>query len=78
MIQMPKAPAASAKPALPAPPVGKDWPVVVNHLRTLAALPWTPETSSALGQVVANIVGDMHGPHNRKRTPKPKKASKTK
>jgi hypothetical protein len=78
---MPKAPAPSAsatQPTQPAIPVGKDWPVVVNHLRSLAALPWTPETSSALGQFVANIQGDLHGPHNRKRTPKPKSSGKTK
>jgi hypothetical protein len=78
---MPKATKDSAgatQPVQPAMPVGKDWPVVVDHLRTLAALPWTPKTSSALGQFVANIVGDTHGPHNRKRTPKPKSSGKTK
>jgi hypothetical protein len=78
---MPKKPATSAsatEATQPVTPVGKDWPVVVNHLRSLAALPWTPETSSALGQIVANIQGDFHGPHNRKRTPKPKSAKKVK
>jgi len=78
---MPKTPARSASatpPVQPAIPVGKDWPVVVNHLRTLAALPWTPGTSTALGQIVDSIVGDLHGPHNRKRTPKPKSSGKAK
>jgi hypothetical protein len=78
---MPKKPvlsAGAAQAVKPPFPVGKDWPLVVSHLRTLAALPWTPETSSALGQFVANIQGDLHGPHNRKRTPKAKSAAKTK
>jgi hypothetical protein len=78
---MPKAPkgsASAAQPVQPSVPVGKDWPVVVNHLRTLAALPWTPETSSALGQFIANIQGHTHGPGNRKRTPKPKSSAKAK
>jgi len=78
---MPKKSAPSAKatpPVQPPIPVGKDWPVVMNHLHSLAALPWTPETSSALGQFVANITGAYHGPHGRKRTPKPKSSAKTK
>ncbi|MGA2047574.1 MAG: hypothetical protein ABSG96_07770 [Terracidiphilus sp.] len=78
---MPKKPAASAiaiQPAQPPISVGKDWPIVVNHLNSLAALPWTPETSSALGQIVANIEGSFHGPKNRKRTPKPKRSGKAK
>lgn len=78
---MPKKPAASTSATQPDQPpisVGKDWPIVLNHLHSLAALPWTPETASALGQIVANIQGNYHGPHNRKRTPKPKSSGKAK
>jgi len=48
-----------------------------NHLSN-KQLPWTPETASALGQIVANIQGNYHGPHNRKRTPQPKNSGKAK
>lgn len=69
---MPKTTALSAAaPGQASIPVGKDWPVVMNHLRTLTKLPWTPETSNALGQFVANITGHTHsGLHDPKHVPK--------
>ena len=70
--------ASTTQPAQPPTPVGKDWPLVVDHLRTLAKLPWTPQTSSALGKFVDNIVWDTHGPENRKRTAKRKTTGKAK
>jgi hypothetical protein len=52
-------------------PVDKDWPLVMNHLRTLTELPRTPETSNAQGQSFFTITGSTHsGLPGQKRIPK--------
>lgn len=69
---MAKATGGSKSNPTPGPvPVGKDWALVMNHLHTLAKLPWTPKTSKALRDSVLYIENYTHlGMHSHKRVAK--------
>lgn len=53
-------------------PVGDDWDGVIDNLRKLAASGLTPESESALNQMIVTFQGHTHdGLPGPKRVPKP-------
>jgi hypothetical protein len=53
-------------------PVGDDWDNVIDHLKSLSKLGLTPESQSALDQMIFTFQGPTtHGPKATKRIPKP-------
>lgn len=52
-------------------PVGEDWELVVDHIKTLAKLPLSSETRSALNQMIPAFQGPhTHGGRGTKRIPR--------
>jgi hypothetical protein len=59
-------------------PVGDDWDSVVDTLKSLSKLGLTPESQTALNQMIVTFQGPgTHGPKGTKRIPKPHLSSKS-
>jgi hypothetical protein len=68
---MPKTGSTPAKSANSKIALGADGRVLVNHLRSLANLPWSRATKAGLEQVIPLFQGPTtRGPKGTKRVPK--------